>query len=139
MHIPHIVQGKITKIEKKSIKKNDSDANFEIDVSETVKHTALVSNTARPHVHTAWMLHEVDNFAEDKKKMKVLGDKLLQYLNSVRLGFLTGEITLDNIKNLQDAVSNSQIELQFPELQDTLNDIRIRASIELAKLEKGRE
>ncbi len=134
MHIGNIVQEKINRTEKKHPKK-DAGSIFTLSDNHTPEETSQVSAMPRAQVSTAWMLQEVDGYAQDQKKMRQTGDRLLKYLQDVRIGILSGEITVDHMKHLKDALDDSQIELQFPELQDVVDDIKLRAEVELAKLE----
>lgn len=134
MHIQNIVQGKINKVEKKSTKKVDEDSLFEIVHSEP-KRLANVTTAARPNITTAWMIQEFDPYEEDQQKMKERGRKLMGHLNDIRIGILNGAIAKDNLLNLQRDLEESNIELSHPELKETLDDIRLRAAVELAKFD----
>jgi hypothetical protein len=134
MHIQNIVQGKINKVEKKSTKKVDEDSLFEIAHSEP-KRLANVTTAARPNITTAWMIQEFDPYEEDQQKMKERGRKLMGHLNDIRIGILNGAIAKDNLLNLQRDLEESNIELSHPELKETLDDIRLRAAVELAKFD----
>ena len=134
MHIGNIVQEKINRTEKKRAK-SDAGSIFAISDNHASEETSQVSAMPRAQVSTAWMLQEVDGYAQDQKKMRQTGDRLLKYLQDIRMGILSGEITVNHMKYLKDALDDSQVELQFPELQDVVDDIKLRAAVELAKLE----
>ena len=134
MHIGNIVQEKINRTEKKR-PKMDADSVFSLSNSHETKEVSYVSAMPKAQVSTAWMLQEVDGYAQDQKKMRQTGDRLLSYLNGMRIGILSGEITHEYLKQLRDALEDSKIELQFPELQSVVDDIKLRAEVELAKWE----
>lgn len=135
MYIGNIVQEKIKKIEKKAVKTTGSDTIFSIGDSNEADEPVQVSSMPKAYVSTAWILQEIDGYAQDQKKMKEVGGRLLEYLQDVRLGILVGEITSENMEHLKNALEESEIELQFPELQEVVDDIKLRAEVELAKLE----
>ena len=134
MHIGNIVQEKINRTEKKR-PKMDADSVFSLSNSHETEEVSYVSAMPKAQVSTAWMLQEVDGYAQDQKKMRQTGDRLLSYLNGMRIGILSGEITHEYLKQLRDALEDSKIELQFPELQSVVDDIKLRAEVELAKWE----
>lgn len=140
MHIVNIVQQKIMGIAKKTIKKVGSSSIFAVGEDEVYSDEASsISSMQKAQVSTAWMLQEIDGYAQDQKKMKEVGDKLLQNLKDIRIGLLSGGLTGKNIKHLQDELKNSKLELQFPKLQGVIDDIKLRAEVELAKLEMEKE
>lgn len=83
-------------------------------------------------------LQELDtSYDEDRQKMTEVGTSLLTNLNNIRFGLINGEIDIRLLSSLQETLDNQNIELRFPELQQVINEIRIRAAVELAKLEKA--
>ena len=135
MYIGGIVQEKINRTEKKTIKKGGLNSIFSMFDNISSEELAQVSAMPKAQVSTAWMLQEIDGYAQDQQKMKQTGDRLLKYLSDIRIGILCGEITIEHMKHLKDALPDSTIMLQFPELQDVIADITLRAEVELAKLE----
>ena len=71
--------------------------------------------------------------------MKHVGGAIIDELNNIRIGIISGEISKEDMQHLNDALNNAKIELQFPDLQNIINDIRLRAEVELAKLEYSTE
>ena len=134
MYIGNIVQEKINRTEKKR-PKMDSGSVFSLSNPHETEEAANVSPMPKAQVSTAWMLQEVDGYAQDQKKMRQTGDRLLKNLNELRVGILLGEITAENMQQIKEALDDSKIELQFPELQAVVDDIKLRAEVELAKLE----
>lgn len=140
MHIVNFVQQKLERITKKTIKKVGASSIFALgEDGVSTEDSAGVGSMPKVQVSTAWMLQEIDGYAQDQKKMKEVGDKLLQYLRQIRLGLLSGGLTSQSIRRFQEELKNSQLELQFPNLQDVIDDIKLRAEVELAKLEMGQE
>lgn len=141
MHIGNIVQEKVLRTEKKrptSSSKGAENKGFSISMSdsEETETSAHISSIPKAQVSTLWMLQEVDGYEEDKKKMKDRGAKMLSSLNKIRIGLLMGEITGDDIETLKSSLDDAKLELQFPELQEVIDEIKLRAEVELAKLER---
>ena len=134
MHIGNIVQQKINPPAKK-LPKKDEGFIFSLSDGHASEEASHVSPMPKAQVSTAWMLQEVNGYAQDQKRMQKTGDRLLKYLSDVRIGILSGEITAEHMKQLKEALDDSHIELQFLELQAVVDDIKLRVEVELAKLE----
>jgi hypothetical protein len=81
-------------------------------------------------------LQELDtSYDEDRQKMTEVGTNLLSHLNRIRFGLINGEIDVKLLSNLQEIINNQKIELRFPALQQVIDEIQVRAAVELAKLE----
>ncbi len=139
MYIGNIVQEKINRTEKKTTKKGDLGSIFSLIDNVMPDETSQISSMPKAQVSTAWMLQEVDGYSQDQQKMKQVGDRLLKYLQNVRMGIIFGEITEEHMSQLKYALDDSQLELQFPELQNVIEEIKLRAEVELAKLVLLRE
>ncbi len=131
IQIGNIVQEKVASLKKKGDK--NSSSVFEMNEAEGEVASAKVSSP-RVQVSSLWTLQEVDGYAADKKKMREVGGQLLDELNQLRFGLIAGELEKEHIRRLSKALDDADIELQFPELQDVIDDIRLRAAVELAKL-----
>ena len=134
MHIGNIVQEKINRTEKKRSKVENGSV-FSVSNDHESEDIAHVSVMPKAQVSTAWMLQEVDGYAQDQKKMRQTSDRLLKNLHEIRIGILAGELTLEHLQALKNSLDNANIELQFPELQNVVDGVRLRAEVELAKLE----
>ena len=90
---------------------------------------------SRVSINSLWQLQALDDWSVDARKMQETGEQLLDDLKDIRMDLLSGELSKENIASLTKSLEKSKIELQFPELQEVVEDIRLRASVELAKLE----
>ena len=81
------------------------------------------------------MLQGMDDSTQGKSKSVAHGEQLLDLLDSVRDGLLAGEIPRATLNKLAAAVTRRHEAFSDPKLQDVLDQIELRAHVELAKLE----
>ena len=117
---------------------SSSDAGFAKMVSgesETPAASSVKSAAPVSSVDALLSLQEVDDVTERKTKARKRANGLLDELDSVRHGLLMGEIPPHQLHLLRDKVAAARPELDDPELTAILDDIELRAEVELAKLE----
>ena len=81
------------------------------------------------------MLQGMDDSTQGRSKGLAHGEQLLDLLDSVRDGLLAGEIPRATLNKLAAAVTRRHEAFADPRLQDVLDQIELRAHVELAKLE----
>lgn len=81
------------------------------------------------------MLQGMDDATQGKPKGLAHGEQLLDLLDSVRDGLLAGGIPRATLNKLAVAVTRRHEAFSDPRLQDVLDQIELRAHVELAKLE----
>jgi Class II flagellar assembly regulator len=81
------------------------------------------------------MLQGMDDSTEGRSKGVAHGEQLLDLLDSVRDGLLAGGIPRATLNKLAAAVTRRHEAFADPKLQDVLDQIELRAHVELAKLE----
>jgi Class II flagellar assembly regulator len=81
------------------------------------------------------MLQGMDDSTQGKSKGLAHGEQLLDLLDSVRDGLLAGGIPRATLNKLAAAVTRRHEAFADPKLQDVLDQIELRAHVELAKLE----
>jgi hypothetical protein len=80
-------------------------------------------------------LQQLDDSTEGRSKGLKRGEQLLDMLDQVRDGLLAGGIPRVTLHRLAYAVSQRQEGFADPALQEVLDEIELRAHVELAKLE----
>ena len=107
-----------------------------------------VSGPAEPHAQmvagpgpiaaldSILMLQGMDDSTQGRSKALAHGEHLLDLLDSVRDGLLAGEIPRATLNKLAAAVTRRHEAFADPKLQDVLDQIELRAHVELAKLEQ---
>lgn len=81
-------------------------------------------------------LQEVGDFAERRRHARERGHSMLDRLEAIRLGLLEGWIGGESLRSLQRLVSERHGDLGDPRLGEILDEIELRAAVELAKLEQ---
>ena len=82
------------------------------------------------------MLQGMEDSTQGKSKGLAHGEQLLDLLDSVRDGLLAGGIPRATLNKLAHAVTRRQDGFADPKLQQVLDEIELRAHVELAKLEQ---
>ncbi|WP_316354644.1 flagellar assembly protein FliX [Candidatus Trichorickettsia mobilis] len=84
-------------------------------------------------------LQEVGEYEKDQARLKEQGNKILRCLNDIRFSLLSGKLPKQHIIYLKQTIENNKEQFRFPELQDIIAAIILRAEIELAKIEMNSE
>ena len=106
--------------------------------------------TETAHTSAAGAIARIDSLlaaqgAEDpaekgkRNKMKKRADGLLRGLDKVRLGILTGNVSVGNLIDIADVVASHRERIQDPQLATILDEIDLRAQIEIAKMRMALE
>ncbi|MCW5750072.1 MAG: flagellar assembly protein FliX [Alphaproteobacteria bacterium] len=93
------------------------------------------SAPARPvqAVNPLLALQEVPDALHARKRAVRRGQELLERLDSLRHALLTGRLTDEILRRLADEVTRERPLVSDPGLQQVLDEIEIRAQVELAK------
>jgi hypothetical protein len=81
------------------------------------------------------MLQGLDDSTDGRSKGMAHGEQLLDMLDQVRDGLLAGGVPRATLNRLANAVSRRHDAFNDPSLQTVLDEIELRAHVELAKLE----
>jgi hypothetical protein len=79
-------------------------------------------------------LQEVDDPTSGRRKAQQRGEDLLDRLDHLKLGLLTGRISIGELERLSEMVSRETEATSDPRLREILSEIELRAAVELAKL-----
>jgi len=82
------------------------------------------------------LLQGMDDSTDGRAKGQAHGEQLLNLLDAVRDGLLAGGIPRSTLNKLAVAVTRRHDIFADPKLQDVLDQIELRAHVELAKLEQ---
>jgi hypothetical protein len=88
-------------------------------------------------VETILTLQGLDDSTDGRSKGLNHGEQLLDMLDQIRDGLLAGAIPRSTLNRLASAVTRRQESFADPHLQDVLDEIDLRARVELAKLEQA--
>jgi hypothetical protein len=108
-----------------------------LEADET-RPVAAVSGT-RPvdGIHSLFALQEVGDPPDERRAMD-LGAEILDRLDELRRGLLLGRIGSDRLVELARLSTRLAEQAADPRLKQILQDIELRAQVELAKLEVSR-
>ncbi len=82
-------------------------------------------------------LQEVDDATSGRKRALGRGREMLDLLDNIRHGLLIGGISRGKLDALVRAVKSERQGVEDPKLQEVLDEIELRAAVELAKYEQA--
>lgn len=88
------------------------------------------------HIDTLLAVQEAENPTERaaRKRMAHRADTILYELDKMRLALLTGNLTVGHVVDIADVVAQHREKIMDPRLTAVLDEIDMRAQIEMAKL-----
>ena len=69
-----------------------------------------------------------------RSKMAMRANTILDKLESIRMALLTGQLTLGHVIDIADVVASHREKITDPELTALLDEIDLRAQVEIAKM-----
>lgn len=103
----------------------------------TESHAAIVSGPGPiAALDSILTLQGMEDSTDGRSKGLAHGEQLLDLLDAVRDGLLAGGIPRATLGRLATAVTRRHDSFADPKLQDVLDQIELRAHVELAKLEQ---
>jgi hypothetical protein len=82
-------------------------------------------------------LQEVDDATSGRKRALARGRDMLDLLDNIRHGLLIGGISRGKLHDLVRAVKSERQEIDDPKLREVLDEIELRAAVELAKYDRA--
>lgn len=114
-----------------------SDSAFKIsDSHEQARPISIAAPGPLAAVETILTLQNIDDSTDGRSKGTQHGEQLLDLLDHVRDGLLAGGIPRVTLNRLASAIARRNDTFTDPKLQGVLDEIELRARVELAKLEK---
>jgi hypothetical protein len=102
---------------------------------ETAASSAAGATGALDMLDGVLSLQEVGDRGGERRRARVRGEQVLQRLEQIRLGLLAGRIPTHQLNELVRALRESRSEFTEPRLVEILDEIELRAAVELAKLD----
>ncbi len=96
--------------------------------------SAVSGGVALAPVDALLALQEVSEDPGGRNRGRRHGEALLDHLDDLRLGLLSGRMSLDALERLSAIVAPKRDQVDDPRLTQILEEIEIRAAVELAKL-----
>lgn len=129
-----------TKKAGKSKQANKADGSFGDMVTGGVKESAGTGATsAIAQVDALLAVQQAENPTERaaRRRMRERGDKILRQMDHLRLAILTGNLSVGQIVDIADVVASHREKITDPKMSAVLDEIDLRAQIELAKIKKA--
>jgi len=108
-----------------------------VEASEAPRAQTITGPGPIAAVETILTLQGFDDTGDGTPQGLAHGEDLLDMLDQVRDGLLAGAIPRSTLTRLATAVSRRQENFVDPKLQHVLDEIDLRARVELAKLEQA--
>lgn len=127
------------RIETSAVKRKSSTAAAGgFSVSDTAESAGAIVAGPGPiaALDSILMLQGMEDSTQGRSRGLAHGEQLLDLLDSVRDGLLAGGIPRATLNRLAVAVTRRHDVFADPKLQDVLDQIELRAHVELAKLEQ---
>jgi hypothetical protein len=113
------------------------------DASDEDEEVTSVATAHKiPSLNPFLALQEVSNAeyeSSEHKQMVEEGETLLDYLKQILLGLINGDLNEYNIRSLKEVIEQKKYSFTSPEAQRLYDEIYLRTSVELAKLERSRK
>jgi hypothetical protein len=101
--------------------------------------SGIMTTPALSGIEALMALQEVPDATAERKRAVARGDRLLDRLDDLRRGLLLGHISADKLADLARLAGDSSAQTDDPNLRDVLQEIELRAKVELAKLQSAEE
>jgi len=72
-----------------------------------------------------------------RKRMQQRAQDILDELDDIKVGLLTGSVTVGQVINIADLVASHREKVSDPEMTAILDEIDLRAQVEIAKMRKS--
>ena len=83
-------------------------------------------------------LQDVGGPLERRRRSVRRAGRILDVLDGVKIALLGGELSAADLERLQHAIREERLATDDPRLEGVLDEIELRAQVELAKLENAR-
>lgn len=127
---------------KKSTTKTSSDGRFDAMVTGGKTEAAATRGSSLvADIGGLIAVQAADDATERQARRRMVkrGEALLKQLDAIRVGLLSGTVTLAMLSSLDALLRQAKEEVGDPRLQEILLEIEMRAEIERAKLEMAKE
>lgn len=126
----------------KTNKAGKADGTFGDMVVNAAKETSAAAATqsiARVDALLAVQGVETATERAAKRRMRDRGEEVIRQLDNLKLGILSGELTIGQIIDVADVVASHREKVNDPKMTAVLDEIDLRAQIEIAKMRKAME
>ncbi len=123
---------------RKKDKASSGDGSFGkmVGTDETQEASGAGASQSIASIDTLLALQGADDPAQRaaRKRMRHRADTLLSELDRIKMGLLNGTLTVGHVIDIADVVASHREKIMDPQLTAILDEIDLRAQIELAKM-----
>jgi Class II flagellar assembly regulator len=106
-----------------------------LDVDEREAAGQIAGTASIAGLESILSLQEVDEPPERRRRAVARGASLLDRLDALRLALLDGTLSRSTLESLASVIRANRQDVGDPQLQMVLDEIELRAAVELAKYE----
>ena len=121
-------------IRRRDQSKTGSGANFASELSSSRPPATAAPPGAAGSIDGILALQEVDEDGRGSRQERERGEDILDRLDEIRHGLLTGQVNPQTLETLLTQVRQQRQSFTDPRLTEILEEIELRAAVELAKL-----
>ncbi len=114
-----------------------SSSSFSSHLEETDEASGVHSTSALNSISGVLDLQEVDDALARAARGKLRAEDLLEKLDDLRLDLLSGALSKTKLQRLAEVVNSRRTEVSDPKLSEILDEIDLRAQVELAKFTRA--
>ncbi len=118
------------KVKKKSLNGSDDFSAYLSETDEAASSPSIAAPASMSAMGALLALQEVGTGAVSAKEY---GEQLLSQLDNLRYSLLSGEMNRSDLEQLKEATEQSKEETIDPRIREILEEIELRAMVELAK------
>ena len=107
--------------------------------ADSTEQTGLSAGIASVDVLLAAQATEDPAQKASRQRMQKRASDILDELNNLKMAMLTGEVTIGHMVSIADVVASHRETINDPELSSILDEIDLRAHVELAKLDMAKK
>lgn len=121
-------------IRRRDQSKAGSGAKFASELTSSAPPAAPAPSGTAGSIDGILALQEVDEDGRGSRQERERGEAILDRLDEIRHGLLTGSVNPKTLENLLVQVQQQRQTFTDPRLTEILEEIELRAAVELAKL-----
>lgn len=126
-----------TSVRRKSKTGGTAESNFSKHLEETEESSGVQGTSALGAVSCVLDLQEVDDALDRAARGKLRAEDLLDKLDDLRMDVLSGAVSKTKLERLAASVQSRRAEVSDPKLAQILDEIDLRAQVELAKFTRA--
>ncbi len=128
--------GRTRKADKSSSSSDVSEFSGLMGADEAAGAAPTTQSASIARVDTLLAIQGAENPSEKaaKGRMRKRSEGLLKELEKIRIGMLTGNLTVGHMVDIADVVASHRERIMDPSLASILDEIDLRAQVEIAKM-----